>query len=159
MNQRGERPICADKSPNRTFGKVQSPNPNSDLDSSPKNPGRGSGQKSKVQFGLSPIWTFQFGPKSKFEVQKYKSEVQIQIEVQIQTPYIMSPSVQVKSKSGTNQVQIPRSPKVQIGLGPKSKYQVQNIHLGRSSSPEIWTSVQSSGGTNSSGRFQTDSSG
>ena len=50
---------------------------------------------------------------------------------------------QIKSKSSPNQVQIPRSPKVQIGLGPKSKSKVQKINLGQSSSPAIWTSVQS----------------
>ena len=49
-----------------------------DLDSSPKNPGRGSSIWTQVQIGLSPIWTFQFGLKSKLEVQKSKSEVQIQ---------------------------------------------------------------------------------
>ena len=80
------------------------------------------------------------------EVQKSKSEVQIQpkpeSQVQLQSSKIPA-RVQIKSKSSPNQVQIPRSPKVQIGLGAKSKPQVQKINLGRSSSPAIWTSFQS----------------
>ena len=123
IQQRGGKPFCTDWKSIRTWAQVRKSNSNSDLDSSPKNPSRGSRQKSKSQFGPSPNRTVQKSIRTWPRSPKSESEVRIQNSIMIIMTMIdictWSPNPE-KSKS-----QI-RSPKVNSDLAQKSKSRIRS---------------------------------